>query len=40
MKWKYGSTTWLPLKDYKESFTLGLTEYAKHNNTAHELAFA
>ena len=39
-KWKDGSTTWVALKDFKESYPVQLAEYAVSARIAEEPAFA
>ena len=39
VKWKYGSTTWIALKDMKESYPVQLAEYAVQNRISLEPAF-
>ena len=38
--WKDGSTTWDPLKDFKESNTVDIAEYVVGNRISEESAFA
>ena len=40
VKWKYRSTTWIALKDMKESYLVQLAEYAVQNRISLEPAFA
>ena len=40
MQWKDGSTTWLNLKECKDSYPVQLAEYATNNNIVHEPVFA
>jgi hypothetical protein len=40
VKWKEGSSDWVPLKDLKESYPVELAEYAKANKIDDEPAFA
>lgn len=40
VQWKDGSTSWLPLKDLKESHPIQVAEYAIAHKIAHEPAFA
>ena len=40
VEWKDGTTTWVPLKDMKESYPVQLAEYAVANKIAEEPAFA
>ena len=40
IRWKYGSTTWVPLKDMKESYPVQLSEYAVLTRIQEEPAFA
>ena len=40
IEWKDGSTTWEPLKDFKESNPIEVSEYAVANKIDHEPAFA
>jgi hypothetical protein len=40
VKWKDGSTDWLPLKDLKESYPVQVAEYAVVNKIAEQPAFA
>jgi hypothetical protein len=40
VKWKDGTTDWLPLKDLKESYPVQVTEYAVTNKIAEQPAFA
>jgi hypothetical protein len=40
VQWKDGSTTWVALKDMKNSYPVQLAEYAIHNRIAGEPAFA
>ena len=40
VKWKDGSTSWVPLKDLKEGNTIELAEYAEANHLLQEPAFA
>jgi hypothetical protein len=39
VEWKDGTTTWVPLKDLKESFPIEVAEYAVANKIADEPAF-
>ena len=39
-KWKYGGTTWIVLKDMKESYPVQLEEYAVQNRISLEPEFA
>ena len=39
VEWKDGTTTWVPLKDLKESFPIEVAEYAVANKIANEPAF-
>ena len=39
-QWKDGSTTWVPLKDAKDSHMLEVAQYATNNNLTEEPAFA
>ena len=38
--WKYGSTTWAPLKDLKESNPVDIAEYVAGNRISEESSFA
>ena len=40
VKWKDGSTSWVPLKDLKESNPIELAKYAMANHLQDEAAFA
>jgi Reverse transcriptase (RNA-dependent DNA polymerase) len=40
VEWRDGSSTWIPLKDAKESYPLQVAEYAVANRIAEEPAFA
>ena len=40
VKWKYCSTTWIALKDMKESYPVQLAEYAVQNHISLEPVFA
>jgi hypothetical protein len=40
VSWKDGSTSWIPLKDMKDSFPVELAEYAMANKLLEEPAFA
>jgi hypothetical protein len=40
VSWKDGSTSWVPLKDMKDSFPVEVTEYAMVNKILEEPAFA
>ena len=40
VSWKDGSTTWVPLKDLKESHPVQVAEYALVNKILEEPAFA
>ena len=40
VRWKDNSTTWIPLKDLKESYPVQLAEYAVQSRLAEEPAFA
>ena len=40
IKWKYGSTNWVTLKDVKESYPVHVAEFAISNCIAEEPAFA
>ena len=39
VQWKDGSTSWIPLKDLKESNPVEVAEYAVTNKIAKELVF-
>ena len=40
VEWKDGSTTWIPLKDLKESHPVQLAKYVMARNLQHEAAIA
>ena len=40
IRWKYGSTTWVPLKDTKESYPVQVSEYSILTRIQEEPAFA
>jgi hypothetical protein len=40
VEWKDGTSSWIPLKDLKDSNPVKLAEYAKANHLASEPAFA
>ena len=40
VKWKYGSTTWIALKDMKESYPVQLAEYDVQNRISLKPEFA
>merc|ERR1712107_143636 len=40
IQWKDGSTTWIKLKDVKDSYPVELAEFAKENGISEEPAFA
>ena len=39
IEWKDGTTSWLALKDIKDSYLVQVAEYAVHNKIAEEPAF-